>query len=696
MQKLKSFFSLVLSIAMLLSIIPITSVATQSQASPNPSVSLIASDVVRVCEKTGSMKNGSAIVKATPSGVPEITGAYTAEAYSGETPVYPQITFNSDRDVSDVTITCTNNDTVILETSKPSDNTYVWSVIGGNAEPGSFLDFRVNYTYGGNVYTALTSAYVEGIIQPAGVYTDSYRTSVTSYNCNADYVYRILGKNTYGSYFDPKDSSTGKGDDFEQDATVWSHGYFDFVSMTPKSWGTTADAAKGCGLVLWGIENGSAHRYGNMGLDKERPVSTTYIDASQSPALNSESINLRYAVTDLNYGYKDDGYTRSLTADTVILPGEASWSSESVNNEAASTQLGFGAIGNEVFFRQDEAFIPQSPYRISDYALSIPFNGTSYADAMTTLEDGTKEIYYTLVTTLYSMASQGKREIFNHSATNIHLVMYDKSQLKALVDNATELLEADCTSVISTDSADTPGWYSFEAALIEAQHTLAKPNLCQADLDSAAAELSDKTEKLGKEFWIEAKAADVTDTNAIVEVTLLGEAQKIRFVNSANETLTLTPESKRVISVDNMGDGAYKWSIELQLYKDSEEYSIYAKFADTGWNHQCANLTVSKKPQDLKVYSLSIPEAVDSVVYQGVNEVVFVTGIDVSKIQLKKGENTLTYSDPSLYSVENGKLIWKINVNFCDLGDNSYTVRVRSTKTSFEAVRVLDILVYSK
>lgn len=478
---MKRVLSLTLVVLMLFTVL---SFAVSAAEVTDKGVILYSSPVVRVAESSGSMAKGSKIVKATPSGVPEISGSFTAEAYAGETPVSAQVIFKSEAEAESVKIICSNNRSVVFSLTNPDKNTYVWSITDGTADAGTFLDFEVSYTIDSVEYSAYTSSYVEGIIQPAGVVINARRSSPFASEgllIHAGYATRILGKNTYGSYYDPGDGSAGKGDRYNKNEVVWSHGYYDFVSGEEKMWGTTADAAEGYGTVLWSSELNDGNQYCNKALDKQRPVSTTYIDATESVALNSESVNLRYAAADTLYNFKESDYIRSLYSETRVLPGQAVWDKTTVNDPEASAQLGFSAMDTEVFFRQQYT-LPETPYRVGTYGISVPFNGTSYTDAMTTLTDGTKEAYYTFITAFYS--KQTRDAIFKtHSAINLHFVMYDKSELKALVNDAVSNYVADKNEYSS-------GWWNFKSALTNAQRILAKPNLKQIDIDRAVDSLN--------------------------------------------------------------------------------------------------------------------------------------------------------------------------------------------------------------
>ena len=79
-----------------------------------PEVDFFCTTVTRVAKEANSVEPGNQIVKATPSGVPELSGAYAAQAYAGETPAATRVTFVSP--VTGITITgiSCNNKTITL------------------------------------------------------------------------------------------------------------------------------------------------------------------------------------------------------------------------------------------------------------------------------------------------------------------------------------------------------------------------------------------------------------------------------------------------------------------------------------------------------------------------------------------------------------------------------------------------------
>ena len=540
----KRVLSVILSVVMLLSIVPMSAfaveVSTGETVSSNtamvddgtgreiiPMATVTAPDVVRVAAASGSMAQGSTIVSATPSGVPSITSTYSVEAYAGETPSLGQITFVSDLSLANnknVTISCSNNSSITFSVTNPNNNTWIWTITGGTASAGTYLDFEIGYSYTytdkltgksvTNNYVAYASSYVAGIIQPAGVYIDTHRTKSALHSAEElDAVYRILGLNTFGSYYGDPATDAGAGTALEEDETCWSHGYYDFVSMTPMSWSQTANDADGYGLLLFAKDDSSGNKYGNTGLDRQRPVSTTYIDSSKGTALNGSNINLRYAAMDLKMTWNSSKYIRTVQ-NIRVLPGESSWDGDTTDNTTASTQLAFAGTNNTIYFVNNGTYTA-SDYRLSNYGLSIPFNGTTWVNALTTLDDGTKEVYYTFISELYGLYKSSDRMISAHTSVNLHFVVYNKAELRGLVEDALDYYVpvdplGDEMGIMPQSRYYSAGWDAFKTALTNAQRILAQPDVSQGTIDAAYTALESAMEDLVL------KTADYTSVNSAI------------------------------------------------------------------------------------------------------------------------------------------------------------------------------------
>ena len=116
---MKNLICLFLSLMMVFTTMPLNfSVVLANQSETNtisldeievPDIHFSCSPITRVALEKDSMKAGTTIVKATPSGVPELSGDYVEQAYAGEVPVATQITFQSnDSNVVLKGISCNN------------------------------------------------------------------------------------------------------------------------------------------------------------------------------------------------------------------------------------------------------------------------------------------------------------------------------------------------------------------------------------------------------------------------------------------------------------------------------------------------------------------------------------------------------------------------------------------------------------
>ena len=177
---------------------------------------------------------------------------------------------------------------------------------------------------------------------------------------------------------------------------------------------------------------------------------------------------------------------------------------------------------------------------------------------------------------------------------------------------------------------------------------------------------------------------------AVVDVTVKGSPTKIRFVDMDN-TITIERNNSRVKEIVTYSDDTERWSVELNVNALSTNYTIYAKYSDFGWYtldiYPCSfTLKAKERETDKDVYSFSIDECYDDVMYAGVHKVTVETGVDATKVQFYIDGNTWTYSaDNASFVIEDDKKIWSINMNFSELGeDMEYYIRTRSQKSAFE------------
>ena len=173
----------------------------------------------------------------------------------------------------------------------------------------------------------------------------------------------------------------------------------------------------------------------------------------------------------------------------------------------------------------------------------------------------------------------------------------------------------------------------------------------------------------------------------VLDITVEGNPTKVRFVNKDLNTWTYDRNNAYVIDITDNGNGTETWKLRFNVYAEKSVYSIYAKYAGEGWVEPAYKfaLKVNSYSDDKNVYSYEINECYDGVMYNGVHKLTVVTGAGVYKVQLYKGGNTWTYTaNNATVDYVDGNKVWTINMNFAQLGDQSYSIRVRTLQSAFE------------
>ena len=95
------------------------------------------------------------------------------------------------------------------------------------------------------------------------------------------------------------------------------------------------------------------------------------------------------------------------------------------------------------------------------------------------------------------------------------------------------------------------------------------------------------------------RSAEVAATGAVgtmgqIRVTADGSPAKILFKNSRESTFTYTHDNAAVQSITANGDGTETWVINLKVYRKTETYKAYAKYA-SGWTEDFVTFTLAAK-----------------------------------------------------------------------------------------------------
>ena len=482
-----------------------------------PDVIFTCSPVTRVAKAANSVEPGNKIVKATPSGVPELSGSYKAQAYAGETPSATKLTFKSNTDGVTVNgITCSNN-TVKLSSLvyNSSSGTYTCEVTGGTAEAGSALIFTIDYSWtDGNAYQEKCVSFVEGIAN-GGSFAEA-KCDITSntsllerYVAMAAANTRVLGKNVY--YEQPANMSTSSEHPYSTYG-VYNPATGEFIENVASGYNTSIYKEEHVEDVwLWADKNVEVFTTGTT-------VAHVYIDSSSITKLSDLGLRININVGNLIDTGKSTPYTA--IADTWVSSGANVTKAVTTNNSTAQNTLGItipAKKDNGVKQFEKNATMTTVTKGIGSYQelYTYRLNGS-----IANITDGSS---YTVTSKYYSYMFNGGLLGFNLTSsatvpTAMTFHMVDKGALRELIE------------YVMTNDPDTPstrtqkkgvnpqGWYyrsgfsQFQTAYADALRVLNNPKATQSEIDSAARSLQTMYNNL------QLKTADYTRVNALYDI----------------------------------------------------------------------------------------------------------------------------------------------------------------------------------
>lgn len=523
MRKAKSLFSLFLAIISLLSgmtnvkLDPLPESSPKSQAQvqaqpqdftpalfrrPVPDVTLDVTDVVRVgAAGDDNMGMGNTIKKATPSGVPFITGTYASQAYAGEVPEWPTVEFRSSQQVSNITVSISGaNATGTLVAGSLSNSTWAkWEIRGGTANAGDLMVVSVSYTYTWNnqytgvfvtdTYTTKGYAYVENIIFPAGVWVFASAYGQVKNAADVQYVSRILGRGVYGDLLGLSSSS---GD--------YQSGYHNFSTNSFQS--TTAGLPQRTMLKSDEPHKGAYDQYIANGVnpyssgDNHRAKASIYLDSSVA-SMQDNNVRMHFFI---HGNHRSTNSGRDLTYETIH-----------VRNGDVSYQ---GSTGNVLGTSHPAALQALNP--------TGPVDGTTNTGGkfLTAGMETTSTLFGTGVAGSYTLITQWTAK--GDDAGNPNWMQYYHGVLVEIIRVNKESLRNKLSTVIGTDLKSfggaknvttvktvggtdptgggvsntgkgknpqswyySAGWNHFTTYTNDAWKMLNKPNASQAEIDNA-------------------------------------------------------------------------------------------------------------------------------------------------------------------------------------------------------------------
>ena len=560
MAKSRRILSVLLAILMVLTIVPAGLIGTAGAVSDDEigtssvelsqsflerlDITISSTAVIRTAEAANSQAAGTTIVKATASGLPELTGGKAEAFYAGETPQDPMVVFTTNKALkANPTITCSNANLTFTAASAGAyaDGvyTYSWKVAGSSISVKQ-LNFEVGYTYeytdaNGKVvtktYTAYTTSAVENVAQPGGISAYRYRQNqFFDHNCTnkekVEYTARIVGANTFGTYVDT--TQTG-----------WSRGYWDFNTG---SFTTVSGTAAGYGQVRFDGKSVGGTQNANTANDLNRPVTVAYVDRSMVALSN---YNLRFTITDfLN---RTDKYSEYGIKEFKLLTGASTFDGNEASSNTAEAQL--------VPVKPAEYNESTKEYdTVAGGTITIPFTGTTYEKNATALDNGNKSVDYTIVV---SFGDTYKHVSRIRSGINLNIVTYDKSSLRSQLQDLYRLYTPTKLMASESEIGNSPnswfyseGWDQYLAAMRNAQYILNDPDTDQQKIDAATEALRSAVAAL------KVATADYTEANVVKD--------QVRALDSS--IYTDESWSRVQTAVSNITDGI---SVFCQTYLDS-------------------------------------------------------------------------------------------------------------------------------
>ena len=192
---------------------------------------------------------------------------------------------------------------------------------------------------------------------------------------------------------------------------------------------------------------------------------------------------------------------------------------------------------------------------------------------------------------------------------------------------------------------------------------------------------------------VETATPAVMGEYAKVNVTVKNSPEAIRFVD---DNVTTIARENAVITEND--DNTETWEVNLLVTGNEQQLTVFAK-DETGWLTQGTDFTLKAKVVDYstEISDFAFEESLDGVIYNGMNKITLTTANGISKVQFMKNGNTWTYTEDTAEVIEvDGKKHWTIKMNFWALGDQTYDIRVRTPKTTFEVTDTLNVTVYSR
>ena len=483
-----------------------------------PDVTFTVTPVTRVALAANSLEPGTAIVKATPSGVPELSGSYAAQAYAGETPAATKIEFQSNTiGVTPKGISCSNESVVLSDLNyNGSTGTYSCEIVSGTAEAGSAITFTIDYEWtDGNAYQEKCVTFVEKIAN-GGSYVEAQSEiqalsgTGSYYRVWASASTRLLGTSVY--YEQPASIETSTSDPYK------AYGVYNVATGT-----MTENTASGYNTLLYTDDKvdkpAGKHNQANELTVPGTTVAHVYVDASAATTLQDINLRLNANVGALSDRNNDNPYTA--LADAWVSSGANTDTIVTTNDATAQAAIGLDIPAKAdygVTQYSQNASMTTLTGGVGQYGhlFTSPLTGT-----VANLVDGSS---YTITTKYYSYmwVKKGALQHYNMTssatvptAMTFHIV--DKGALRELIDYVMNSDPTTPSTRTQLKGANPQAWFyrsgfsQFQNAYTEALRVYNNPKATQSEIDAATKSLQTMYNNL------QLKTADYTRVNDLYD-----------------------------------------------------------------------------------------------------------------------------------------------------------------------------------
>ncbi len=531
MKTSKKILSVLLAVALVISVFSVNFTAAEikptgtvfkeipTTAGERPRAEFFCTEVTRVAKGVNSVEPGNVIVKATPSGVPELSGSYAAQAYAGETPIATQITFvSSTVGVTPVKLTC-NNETVIFTDMKfdGSTGTYTCEIKSGTAQPGEALVFTMDYKWtDGNEYQEKCVSYVEGIVT-GGVYTylectfKPFSGTASFYRTSISAITRLLGKGVF--YEQPATITTSDTDPHK------TYGVYNVATATELS-----NVASGYNTLIYRDDKNVEAKGGTKDIYFTNyipgvPTAHVYVDSSKTTTLADINLRMDASTRDLSTRNNSNPYTA--VSNMYVheglqvngIPGASNTIAEQIIGYTIPAKADYGIKQQK---KNATMYTVTGATRAYSKIFTKGFTGT-----VANIADGSQ---YTITNEYYSYnyvdhsLDEGNLTTIGQVSTPIVFHIVDKGVLWSLLD---EVMHSDPESPLVKNKykgTNPQAWYyksgfaAFQNSYVDALRVANNIKATQSEVDAAVKSLQTLYNSLTL------KTADYTEVNELEKI----------------------------------------------------------------------------------------------------------------------------------------------------------------------------------